>query len=403
MGNWVFFLLLTFISIVIHGFFSMFEMAAVSFNRVRLQYFVSQNMHRAVWLQHLLDKPSRLFGTTLIGVNTFLQVGSEASRRFYESINLPPELAPVTQVLIVLIFAELAPMFAARRYSEHVALLGIPVIIFVSKILTPVIIIVNGISFFFNWLFGKKSAGAFYLSKEEIQRAFEESETKSKQDVNVIMGNIFSLRNKYAKNIMIPLHLTPVFSSEATFKEIRNSLSVKYFSYILVYHRNEENLVGVIQTRDLLKAQESQKVADFSKPPWFITENNSVVEILKQFQRNNQNVAVVLDSTGKTLGLITLDLIIEMLFGEVEVIDEQSIKTKRLVERTLSGAMTIEEFNKQFQAHLNYPEIETLSDLINEILKHHPSKGESILIDEYEFTVIEPSLLGAKTIIVKSI
>ena len=149
MNDWLFFLLLTLICIVIHGFFSMFEMAAVSFNKIRMHYFVNKNYKRAIWLSHLLDKPSRLFGTTLIGVNTFLQIGSEASRRFYESLNLNPDIAPITQIIVVLIFAELSPMFAARRYSEHVAMLGIPIIIFTSKILTPVIILIDWIAHLF--------------------------------------------------------------------------------------------------------------------------------------------------------------------------------------------------------------------------------------------------------------
>lgn len=403
MSSWFYFLILTILCVVVHAFFSMFEMAAVSFNKVRLQYFSSKKVKRSLWLKHLLDKPSRLFGTTLIGVNTFLQIGSEASRRFYESIDLSPDLAPITQILIVLIFAELAPMFAARRYSEHVAMLGIPIIVFISKLLAPIIMIVDGISGLFNQIFGKKTAGPFYLSKEEIQRAFEESYFTSTQDINEIVGNIFSLRDQLAKHIMIPLNATPIFSSETDLSHVRNALSVNYSPYSLIYHRNTENLVGVVHSRELLKAHDLQKVIDFSKPPWFVTEDSTIIELLKQFQRNNQNVAIVLDKSGKGIGLVTLDLILEFLFGISSKMEEDSLLSSRFIERTLPGSMSIEEFNRQFNATLNYPDLETLSDLINKVLKHHPSKGESIHIDEFEFTVIEPSLLGAKTIRVKTI
>ena len=134
MSSWAFFLMLLIVSLVIQGFYSMLEMACVSFNRVRLQYYVSQKNRRAMWLSYLLNNPTRLFGTTLIGVNTAMQFGSECARRFYASLHVSPDWAPLSQVIIVLIFAELAPMFAARRFAENVAMLGIPIIYITSFI-----------------------------------------------------------------------------------------------------------------------------------------------------------------------------------------------------------------------------------------------------------------------------
>ncbi len=119
-------MILNFLSIIMLAFYSMTEMACVSFNKVRLQYYVSKGMKRAIWLNALLQHPSRLFGTTLIGVNIAMFFGSEFSRQFYSSIGLNPDWSPLTQVILVVIFGELAPMFAARRYPEHVSILGIP-------------------------------------------------------------------------------------------------------------------------------------------------------------------------------------------------------------------------------------------------------------------------------------
>jgi len=98
------FLLLTLGAILIHGCFSMLEMAAVSFNKVRLQYFVSLGNRRAIWLMRLLQNPTLLFGTTLICVNTAMQFGSECSRRFYMALDLSPDLAPLSQIILVLLF-----------------------------------------------------------------------------------------------------------------------------------------------------------------------------------------------------------------------------------------------------------------------------------------------------------
>jgi magnesium and cobalt exporter, CNNM family len=403
MNEWLFFLLLTFICIVIQAFFSMFEMAAVSFNKIRLHYFVNKNYKRAIWLNHLLNNPSRLFGTTLIGVNTFLQIGSEASRKFYEAVNLNPDFAPITQIFLVLIFAELAPMFSARRFPEHVAMLLIPVIIFVSKLLTPVIILIDWIAYFFTKLLGQKKSISLFLSREEIQRAFEEIEMGQKEDVNTVVGNIFSLKNKVAEEIMVPLGTSQLASSESTLKEIKHALSVKYSPFILIFHNSIENIVGVVYPRDLLRAKEDEKIISYSKPPWFITEKDSIITILNQFRKNNQSVAIVLNSTGEGAGLVTLESINDIIFGSSIEKNDEPLKKINIVERTLPGTMLLAEFNKQFTANLLFDNVETLSDMMIKLLEHHPIKGESIQVNEYEFIVLESSLLGVKTLSVKSL
>ncbi|MBP7075396.1 MAG: DUF21 domain-containing protein, partial [Rhabdochlamydiaceae bacterium] len=142
--SWEFLLTLILICLVIQGFFAMLEMACVSFNKVRLQYYVSKGNKRAIWLNDLLHHPGRLFGTALICINAALQIGSEASRRLYESLHFSPDLAPITQVIIVLIFAEIAPLFAGRRYAEHAAMIGVPVLYAMSYLLRPLIWLFDG-------------------------------------------------------------------------------------------------------------------------------------------------------------------------------------------------------------------------------------------------------------------
>src|SRR5437879_1442922 len=92
------------------AFYSMMEMACVSFNKVRLQYYVSKGQRRAIWINNLMQNSSIFFGTTLIGVNVALMAGSECSCQLYLSMGLNPDFSFLTQVLIVVIFGELAPM-----------------------------------------------------------------------------------------------------------------------------------------------------------------------------------------------------------------------------------------------------------------------------------------------------
>jgi putative hemolysin len=392
MTSWLLFLLLTIASVAFQSFFAMFEMASVSFNKVRLHYYLSKNKKRAKLLAFLLEKPSRLFGTTLIGVNTFLQIGSECSRRFYESIGLNPDLAPITQVFIVLIFGELAPLFAARRHSEQVALRSIPMVICLYWLFYPFIKLIDMLSS----LISRKENKNF-LSRDELKLAFVDP-TKALDEP---IENIFSVKEKKADEIMVPLDKAQRIPSTATLQELSHILSVDYHPHVLIYHRSETNIVGLIHSRVLLKQDLKKRVTEESTPPWFITQDENILDILKQFRTNNQDMAVVLSPTGTPVGAITLDQIISFLFGEEEYEERKWIQT--IVEKTLSGEMTIAEFNKKFDAELSSTSATDLNELICETLHHHPAKGETIRIDRFEFIVVEPSLLGAKTLLVRTI
>ncbi|MBX9743740.1 MAG: CNNM domain-containing protein, partial [Chlamydiales bacterium] len=165
MNLWLQFLVLTLLAVFVQGLFALFEMACVSFNKVRLQYYVSLGIKRALWVAFLLKRPSRLFGTTMIGINLALQVGSESSRRFYEAIHLPPDWAPLTQVFIVVMLGELVPMFAARRHPEQLAMALAPFMVLITYLLTPLIWAFDAFSHFLHRLLGTPPEASLYLSR----------------------------------------------------------------------------------------------------------------------------------------------------------------------------------------------------------------------------------------------
>jgi CBS domain containing-hemolysin-like protein len=408
MKSALFFLALTLLCVFIESFFSMFEMACVSLNKIKLHYRAhSKKNKRAKWLEFLLNNPSYLFGTTLIGVNTVMQIGSEGARRFYEAININPDFAPITQILIVLIFGELAPLFAARKHSEHVAYLSIPVIYIIARIFTPLIWVMDKISNTSNVIFGKSKLD-FFLSKEEIQKVLEEPTKKvvkiENEDINNVVSNIFSLKEKKAKEILIALNQIKIIPSNFTIKQIKNALSFGYFPYFPIYHSNPFNIVSIAYPRDLLKASDENRVIDFAKPPWFITEDMFVLNILKQFRTNEQSITVVLDKTGKSSGFITLDQIEDEIFGKYPLyVEKKKLHKQVVIEKTLSGDMLLKDFNSQFKADLHYKNAKTISDLIILYLDHHPSINEIVHFDKYEFIIIEMSLLEIEKVKVKTI
>lgn len=402
--SWEFLLILVVVCLVVQGFFAMIEMACVSFNKVRLQYYVSKGMKRAIWLNDLLHHPGRLFGTALICINAALQIGSEASRRLYDTLHLDPDLAPLTQVVIVLIFAEIAPLFAGRRYAEHAAMIGVPVLYAVSYILRPLIWVFDLFCRMVHWVIGSSEKAGLYLSREEFQKILEE---KDEEEFNTISAQIFALRNMTAKELMQPLEKVRMMPSISTVSEIRKLLHSNYSPFVPLFNKNPENVVAIAYPRDLLRLAENKKVRDHAKAPWFITEQDSILIILRQFRRNNESVAVVLDEKGLARGILTLDEIIDEIFGLTDswMSFEEMVPRSHhvVVDRTFPGDQKIAEFNKTYKVHLDSQGKETLEELMVHLLGHVPVVGESIRIDQFELTVEESTLLSPKTIAIRTI
>jgi CBS domain containing-hemolysin-like protein len=377
-------------------------MACVSFNKVRLQYYVSLGTRRAMWLNYLLHRPSRLFGTTLIGITTSLVIGSECARRFYESIHLDPDWAPLTHVLLVVIFGELAPMFAARRHPEQSAMFCVPLMIVLARLLSPITWAFDALSNLLHRTMGNKKETPLFLSREEVRMSFEERE-EGEDELNAAVAQIFQLKNLTAGQLMMPLSHVQMVPSPSTLAEVRHLLSVQYVPMIPIYHRYPHNIVAIAQLRDLLRLDDHKKVLDAARSPWFVTRETSVLQLLQQFRRNNQSTAVILDPSGQACGLLTLDQILDQIFGKETAQPLASEATHHYIERTLSGDMSVSEFNCQFQADLPEGKGDTLSDLLLSTLDHLPVKGESLLINSFEFTVEEPTLRGIKTLSARSV
>lgn len=409
----LFWLMLTLLSCAIMSFYSMLEMACVSFNKVRLEYYVAQGHTRAIWLERLLKNPSKLFGTTLIGVNVALMMSSECARQFYHAAGLSPSWAPLTQIPFVVIIGELAPMFAARHYAEHVTMLGISIVNASAKLMTPFLWIIDGISKITDWCLGghsEKNVDSF-LSRDELKKLLEEQDEETQvlgesEEVNAVLSNIFTLKNKTAEQVMEPLYLIRTMPSNGTIGHMNQLLKKGQQSFLPIYHGQATNVVAIAHPRDLVRLPDTRRVREVARPPWFLTADTPLFEILKQFRHNNQTVAVVLNRKGVCIGILTLDDVVTELFGRGGLdIKEPAVSpadTTQVVEKTLPGDLRVEEFNVTFEASLPLENGETLSQLMAQSLGHPPNVGEVAYFDPYILTAKETNLMGAKTITVRT-
>lgn len=405
--------LATLFCIMTESFYTSMEMAIVSFNKVRLQYYVSKGSRRANWLNWLLQHPSRLFATTLFGVNIALIVGSECSRRFYAAMEFNPNFAPLTQVFLVLIFAELAPIFAARRYAVNMAMLGAPLVYASARIMMPITYILSGICTLANRLVGGKvSDQLIFLSREELQTILESHESEGSgiqqetDEFNVLARNIFALSSKSAVDVLVPLERIKTVPPNTTVAAMRHLVKTQQASFLPIVNHQRTQIVGIAFPRDYLRVPDDQLLISYARSPWFITQETSLMQIIHQFKRNRQTVAAVLDSQAKPIGIVTLDGVLEELFGkygggplETPPIQPQKVL---MIDRTFPADFPVEEFNKLFGLELDAQGADTLGELIQKNLGHHPEQGDTILIDPFFLSVEEASLMEIKTVRVKT-
>lgn len=399
---WLLFNLLTIISL---AFFSMMEMALVSFNPVRLQYYLSKNNPKALKVHAFLKNPMRLFGTTLIGVNVSMVVGSECARQFHAAIGLSPDLAPLTQVIVVVIFGELAPMFSARQYAEQVALLFINPFYMASQVLTPFIWIISGVTKLSLWFIGGAGESPESLSREELLRLIAEKPFGETSDLDDIAANLFQLRHVRAIDVMTPLHVIPKLASNATCKRARDLIREKQVRVLPIFKKRQQNIVGIALIRDLINTNEESKIGSHCLAPWFVTESSLILKILEQFRKNQQTVAIVLNSVGDATGIIQLsDLLKKIFLFKKENVDDEFCAY--FLEKTYPGSLTVREFNTFIPEHLHLSHINldaSLSKLMRTTFGRMPEEGESIDIGAFKFTVKSKTLMDLKEIEVKTI
>ncbi|MGL4348754.1 MAG: CNNM domain-containing protein [Chlamydiales bacterium] len=391
-------------ALVIQGLFTMMEMALVTFNKLRLQYFMQRGNAHARWIYYLKNHPIKLFGTTLIGMHFAMQFGSECARRLYESIGINPNLSPILQTIIVLIFAELAPMFAAARSSEQVSLAGIPIIYAASIVLSPLIWLFDKLCVIIHKLFHWTPYVKNYLTREELQVAIEEREEKKGErakQFDYIVSNIFSLRAKTAIHLMQPFISFSRLPSTCTVSDLRIHCFQYPKPYYLIVGEEPENVIGIAYIRDFLQVPKASFIRPYIKMPWFISEKTPIMQIVKQFRGNNQRLAIVLDESGHAKGILTLQAIIEEMFqGEID--KESHQRPQMIIDKTFAGNTRIADIEKELGTTIATQKNQTLEGLFLEHLHRHPIKGDILYLEGIILTVRNTSFLGNVQINIKS-
>lgn len=369
----------------IQAYFCMMEMAAISYNPLRLAYFLSKQDGNAEKLSYLLKRPSRLFGTTLFGVNAALQFGSESARKFYASMGVDPDFAPLTQIIIVLLFAEFIPMFLGRFYSETVLNFGVKILYFFSRLFFPITWLIDRLSALVDLLLGHKRSHSSYLSRQELQKAFELFQEGSSGEISRIWEGVFAIQKTKVIHIAKKMEEIPSLEPTATVMDLKNILRKDFLTFVPIICASSRVVHGIVYPRDLLRLSDHGPLIYASHSPHFISEHATVNETLGNLRQSNQRVAVLLSSQGRVTGFVTLD----DLIGALGHFDREVRINQVYIDRSFSKETTIGHLRSFYNIELPGKEDQTLEELMVELLGHYPARGESLFTHGIEMTFHE--------------
>ena len=407
------------LSLLCSAFFSGMDIAYVSSNRLNLEIEKKQKGLIPKILSIITKDPSRFISTMLIGNSFALVIYGLFMGQFiidYLSFLFSPSMNELTvlllqtiiSTLLILIAAEFIPKVLFQIYSNFsMKIFSIPAYIFYI-ILYPITGLVIIISNFILKTFFKVNTdeSEFSFSKVELENYIENEIDKSDNNLDSeieIFQNALELSEIKARDVMVPRAEIIALENISNIENAKKLFVETGFSKIPIYRNSIDNIVGYIHSFDFLK--KPQNINEFILPVVFVPEPMLVNDVLEKLTRESKSIAVVIDEYGGTSGIITVEDIVEELFGEIEdEHDNYDLHEKKISEGIyeFSSRLEIEYLNKSYD--LDLPESEsydTLGGLIVFNKEEIPKVGDEVLINGYSIQIIHASSSKIEKVVLK--
>lgn len=396
----LFWFLLNISCILLQGFFSMMEMACVSFNKVRLQYYLTKNNKKAELVSFFIRTPHFLFGTIMLGVNISLQIGSQSCRESFRYLQINPDFSPFLQIILVTVFGEILPLIIARKIPEKIALKGISFLYTIYFLFYPFI---QGLSVLIKLIYKilKVKKGYFntIINREEFQKILETHHEEN--DFNMIATNIFSLSKMEARDIMLPLSKCISLPMKSSVKELKQSIMTSLSDFVLIYYTHKKNIIGIASPKQFISKPETDLIGKHMKSPWFISSHSKLINILKEFRENHNNLALVLNNSGIVIGVLSIQAIFNLIFNTPNIAKSKKEQVTS-INRTFPGNTKLSELKKQFGFNFPHHDVETLAQLMITLIDEPLEEGLIVHIDNISFQIKEMNLSGIKSVSINS-
>lgn len=348
----------------------------------------------------LLANPRELLITIYIGnelVNIAISiVATSIAIEIFGSVGVGIAIGVGT--FLLLLFGEVIPKSMSLRFAENYSIFACYPLKIFSKLVKPPQRILTFLAEKFISAMGirflsKKSAA---LSEKEIQTMVRlgEGEGVIDSEEGELIHNILEFGDTTVEDIMVPKIDIFAVNEDNSLDEILPLILKNFYSRVPVYDSNEENIIGVLFTKDLNKlkrlAKEKFNLKSALHPCISVPRSKKIKELLEEFRKSKRHLAIVLDEYGSVFGLVTLEDILEELVGEIDSEMRQDEAPFLKMDETtfrISARYPLSEFNEQFQSQLPEEQFNTLGGLVFGAFGRVPRSGETITCENFKFRV----------------
>ena len=396
-----------FVLLALSAFFSSVETAFSSFNKLRMKSMAQGGDKRASAVVRLEEKYDKLLTTILIGNNIVnIALSSIATIFFMDIITSSESLAATLSTVIitvaVLIFGEITPKVVARVKADKFAMVIAPVVNGLMVILTPLSVAFGGWSKLIHKLFRSKAEDV--ITEEELITIVDEAEedgTLETDEGNLIRSAI-EFNDVCAGDILTPRVDICAISKGASINEIAKMFMENGYSRLPVYDVDIDDIVGILHEKDFFVAyhNNNKTVTKHLQKPVYVTEHIKLADLLQTLKSHKSHMAIVVDEYGGTMGIVTMEDIIEELIGDVwDEHDEVINEYKELADGTVvvKCSADLDDFFERFEIIVDSEEDmpQTVNGFIMKELEAFPQVGDSF---EYHGLNIEIKKIGTKRV-----
>lgn len=389
-------LIIILLCIIMSGYFSATETAFSSLNRIRIKNMADKGNKRAALVLKLSEDYDRLLSTILIGNNIVNIACASLSTLLFVRLlgeDAGASVSTAVTTVIVLVFGEVSPKSIAKESPEKFSMFSAPILNFMAVLLTPL-----------NFLFKqwKKVLSRFFhssasqgITEEELITIVEEARQDGGIDEQEgdLLRNALEFNELKAADILTPRIDVIGVNVCAGAEEIASVFTETGYSRLPVYQDSIDNIVGILYHKDFYNKiyGTGKGIKDVIRPALFITRHKKISQLLQELQASNHHIAVVIDEFGGTVGIVTLEDILEELVGEIWDEHDEIIRSVEKLsddEFLVLGNANVDKL-LELLGYDEETEAVTVNGWIMNELQKLPEKGDSFRFHEWQVTVME--------------
>lgn len=382
-------LVIILILLALSAFFSSSETALTTVNKIRIRTLADNGDKQAAWVMKLFENRRKMLNAILIGNNVVNLSASSLLTVLVTDIFGSRAAGAATGVLTlaILIFGEIAPKTVATLDSEQNALRFAHTIYLIMTVLTPVIVLVDAMS---GCVLKAMNVDADNpreeMTEDELRTIVEVGHEKGVIETGEkeIINNVFDLGDSVAKDIMVPRIDMTFISIDADYNELMEVFRQERYTRLPVYEENTDNVVGIVNIKDLLLSDESEhfSIRDHLRQPLYTFEAKKLSELMVDMRKTSNNIVIVLDEYGATAGLITLEDILEEIVGDIrdeyDEDEEDELTELGAGQYLVEGSMKLDDLNDRLGLSLTSEDYDSVGGLVIGHLDYLPSEGEEV-------------------------